>query len=74
MRVRTTSSTGFRERALDDAEADLRLGVRVVRGIGVGREDRSRAGDPDAVADPHGARVADALLERGARGDELAVH
>ena len=46
----------------------------VVGRVGVAGHDRRRAGDPDAVADAHGARVADALLERGAGGDELPFH
>ena len=77
MRVRTTSSSdapASRERPLDDREAHLRLLVRAARRVGVVRHDRRGAGDPDAVADPHGARVADALLERGSGRDELPFH
>ena len=62
------------ERAPDDLEADPRLLVRVVGRVGVARHDRRRPRHPDAAGRPYGARVADAFLERGAGGDELAIH
>ena len=65
---------GLGERAPDDLEADRRLLVGVVGRVGVARHDRRGAGDPDRAADPDGARVADAFLECGSRGDELTIH
>ena len=77
MRVRTTSSSdapaSVSARSID-READPRLVVRAGGRVGVARHDRRGAGDPDAVADPDRARVADALLERGAGGDQLTFH
>ena len=66
---------GLGERALDDPEADPWPARRRRRA------GRRRPGMIGAVPDTHtdspdadGARVADAVLERGAGGDELPVH
>ena len=65
---------GLLERARDDLEADPRLLVGVVGRVGVVGHDRRRARDPDLAADADGPRVADAVLEGGAGGDQLAIH
>ena len=51
-----------------------RLLVGACGRVGVAGHDRRGARDPDVVADAHGARVADAILERGAGRDAKASH
>ncbi len=65
---------GLLEGAGDDRQAGPSLLIGVRGRVGVAGHDRRRARDPHVRADPDGTRVADALLERGARGDVLPVH
>ena len=65
---------GLGQCAGDDLEADPRLLVGIVWWIGVAGHDRCSSGNPHLSADADGARVADAVLERGTRRDPLAIH